>query len=205
MFSAITVMLCSQDALCQNSNKGYSFNIGLNFAYPTFIYFNKESFNKSIMAYQFAFNKDYFLDKPWGLTVSLGFNKNSFNAERQIGTIYSIKQLNLSYLSLEAGPSYKLLSNNAAFWCSANLRISRIIFQNYSDYYTVPSLSSSDLGLNFKIGCELKSKKMRPYLLLNYYYGLIKVAENSVITGTGQSLNDYIRNQSIGTQVGFHF
>lgn len=205
MFGVITVMICSQYVVGQNVNKGYSFNIGLNFATPTFIYINNESFDKSILAYQFAFNKDFFSDKKLGLTVSLGFNKNSFNAKRQIGSIYSIKQIDLSYLSFETGPSYKLSSNNLAFLGSVNLRISRIISENYSDYYTGPSLSSSDIGLNFKIGTELISKSKRPYLLFNYYYGLVKVAENSVLTGTGQSLNDYIRNQSIGIQLGFHF
>lgn len=205
LFGVITVMICSQYVLGQNVNKGYSFNIGLNFATPTFIYINNESYDKSILAYQFAFNKDFFSDEKLGLTVSLGFNKNSFNAERQIGSIYSIKQIDLSYLSFETGPSYKLSSDNLAFLGSVNLRISRIISENYSDYYTVPSLSSSDIGLNFKIGTELISKSKRPYLLFNYYYGLVKVAENSVLTGTGQSLNDYIRNQSIGIQLGFHF
>lgn len=201
----IATMLCSQYANCQESNKSFSFNIGLNLSYPTFIYFNEESFNKTIMAYQLGFNKDFSLNKSWDLTLSLGFNRNSFNAERQIGTAYSIKQIDLSYLSLEAGPSYKVSSNNLAFWFSPNLRFSRILSQNYSDYYTIPSLSNSDIGLNFKIGCVFLSRDMKPYLLFNYYYGLTKVAENSVVTGSGQTLNDYIKNRSIGFQLGFHF
>ncbi len=82
MFGVITVMICSQYVLGQNVNKGYSFNIGLNFATPTFICINNASYAKSILAYQFAFNKDFFSDKKLGLTVSLSFNKNSFNAER---------------------------------------------------------------------------------------------------------------------------
>ncbi len=198
-------MLCSQYAYCQDSKKSLSFNIGLNLAHPTFIIFNEDGFKKSIPTYQLGFNKDFFLDKPWGFTFSIGLNKNSFNAGRQIGTVYSIKQIDLSYLSLEGGSSYKVSFNDLAFWCSANLRLSRIISQNYSDYYTGPSLASSDIGLNLKVGGKLLSMPMRPYLLFNYYYGLIKVAENSIVTGNGQSLNEYIRNRSVGVQIGFHF
>lgn len=198
-------MLCSQYAYCQELEKSLSFNIGLNLAHPTFIIFNEDGFKKSIPAYQLSFNKDFFLNKSFGLTLSAGLSKNSFNAGRQVGSIYSIKQLDLSYLNLESGPSYKVSLNDLAFWCSANLRLSRIISQNYSGYYTGPSLSSSDLGLNLKVGSKLLSMSMRPYLLFNYYYGLVKVAENSIVTGSGQSLNEYIRNRSVGVQVGFYF
>lgn len=200
-----TTMLFSQYTYCQDKEKSLSFNAGLNLAHPTFIIFDENGFQKSIPAYQLNFNKDFFLNKPYGLNISIGLNKNSFNAGRQVGTVYSIKQLDLTYLSLEGGANYKIFIKNIDFWCSPNLRVSRIVSQNYSDYYTGPSLSSSDIGLNFKVGAKLPSMPVRPYLLFNYYYGLIKAAANSVVTGNGQTLNEYIRNRSIGIQVGFYF
>lgn len=190
---------------CQNSEKSLSFNSGLNLAYPTFIYFNEESFEKSIPSYQLSFNKDFLLNNAWGLTTSVNLSKYSFNAGKQVGSIYSIKQIDLTYLSVEVGPSYRIPFEKIALWCSTNLRLSRIIDQNYDSYYTVPSLQSSDIGLNFRLGLEMISIPMRPYLLLNYYYGLSKIAKNSVTTGNGQTFNDYIRNRSIGVQIGFHF
>jgi hypothetical protein len=197
--------LLSHTSYCQNSEKNLSFNGGLNLAHPTFIYFNEDSFEKSIPSYQLGFNKDFFSKSAWGLSLSVNLSKNSFNAGRQVGSFYSIKQLDLSYLSVEGGASYRIPIKNIAFWCSTNLRLGRLIAQNYNDYYTVPTLKSSDIGLNFRLGCEIMSIPSRPYLLLNYYYGLSKIAENSVTTGNGQTLNDYIRNRTIGVQISFHF
>ena len=202
---ALTIAFCSQYAYSQGLDKSLSFNIGLNLAYPTFIYFNEESFKESIPSYQLSLNKDFTLNQSFGVAFSLGFNQNSFNAGRQIGSVYSIKQLNLSYLNLEAGPIYKIPLKSISLWSSLNLRVSRILSQNYNDYYTVPSLSSSDLGLNLKVGGTISTMPMKPYLVLNYYHGLSKIAKNSVISGNGQSLNDYISNRSVGIQVGFHF
>lgn len=199
----VTIILCSQFAYCQNREKSFSFNFGVNLSQPTFIYFNKESFEKTIPNYQFGFNKEFYLNRQLGIIISLGLNKNSFNAGRQVGSIYSIKQIDFSYLSLDVGPSYKIPTNRIELWGAPSLRVSRIIAENYSNYYTIPSLSSSDIGLNFRLGVKLLTIPMRPYLLLNYYYGLSKIADNSVLTGT-QSLNDYIRNRSIGFQVGFY-
>lgn len=200
----VTILLWPHHSYCQDFKKNLSFNAGLNLAYPTFIYFNEESFQKSIPSYQIAFNKDFFLNRVWGLTLSVNLSKHSFNAGRQVGSFYSIKQIDLSYLNIEGGPFYRIPIKQIAFWGSTHLRFGRLVGQNYDNYYTVPSLSASDIGLNLILGCEITSIPMRPYLLLNNYYGLSKIAENSV-TGNGQVLNDYIRNRSIGIQIGFHF
>jgi hypothetical protein len=189
----------------QNQDKVYSFSIGLNLASPKFIYFNQESFKKTIPNLQFAINRDFFLDTPLSLTVSLGLNINSFNVGRQIGTIYSIKQIDLWYLGLEGGPDYKTKFKQIGVGGSLNFRVSRIVKENYSSYYTVPSLNSSDLGLNLVLRIKLLSHAFRPYLQFNHYYGLNKVAKNQIITGTGQSFDDYMRNISFGVQIGFYF
>lgn len=200
----ITISL-SKCVYCQDLDNSFSFNFGVNLSHPTFIYFNKESVIKSIPNLQLEINKEFFIDKPWGLNLTLGANRNSFNARRQLGSVYSIKQLDFSYICLESGPSYKIPFNHFCFWGAVNLRVSRLLTQNLSDYYTTPSLSSSDLGLNLKMGAKLLRMPMRPYLLVNYYYGLNKVAKNYILTGTGQSLSDYIRNRSIGLQLGLYF
>jgi hypothetical protein len=104
----VITLVWAHHSYCQDSKKNLSFNAGLNLAYPTFIYFNEESFQKSIPSYQFGLNKDFFLSNFWGLTLSLNLSKHSFNAGRKVGSIYSIKQIDLSYLNLESGPSYRI-------------------------------------------------------------------------------------------------
>lgn len=200
----VITVSCPQNLFSQDPERSFSFNLGVNLSQPTFIYSNEESFKQTVPGYQFGFNKEFRLTTHLDINLGLGLNKNSFNAGRQVGSVYSIKQIDLSYLSLEAGPLYKISTDRIGFWSALNLRISRIVSENYSDYYTSPTLSSSDVGLNFKIGAKLSTIPMRPYIVFNYYYGLVKIADNSVVTGTGQSLNDYIRNRSIGFQLGFY-
>lgn len=201
---ALIVTIC-HDTAGQNRDKNYSFNIGVNLSSPKFIFLNQESFKKTIPNFQFAFNRDFFGNSPFAGSLSLGLNINSFNAGRQVGSAYSIKQINLSYLSLEAGPNYKVKVKNIGLRGGMNLRVSSLIKENYSSYYSLPSLSSSDLGLNGLFVVKLLSRPMRPYLQFNYYYGLNKIAKNEVMTSTGQSVNDYIRNRAIGLQIGFYF
>ncbi len=204
LITGVTIVLCSQYSYCQNREKSFSFNFGVNLSHPTFIYLNEESFKKAIPSCQFAFNKEFYLNKHLSIILSLGLNKNSFNAGRQVGSVYSIKQLDFSYLSFDAGPLYNIPTNRIGFSGGLSLRVGRLVNENYTDYYTSPSLSSSDIGLNLRMGAKLLVIPIRPYLLFNYYYGLNKVANNSVVTGTGQSINDYIRNRSVGFQVGFY-
>lgn len=205
MFSLVVLILTSCPVVIgQFLDKKYSFNIGVNLSSPDFIYLNQESVRKTIPNLQFAFNRDFFANSMLAGSASLGLNINSFNAGRQVGSAYSIKQINLSYLSLEAGPNYKIKVKNIDFRGGFNFRVSRIVKENYSSYYTLPSLSSSDFGLNALLLVKLLSYPMRPYLQFNYYYGLTLVASNKVVTSTGQLINDHFRNRSFGVQVGFY-
>ncbi len=188
---------------CQDPDKKLSFNVGLNLARPTFIFFNEESFVKSIPSFQLGLTRDFALSPMVGFKLGINFSRNSFNAGRQVGSIYSVKQLDLSYLGVEVGPAYRIAGKKFAFWCAANLRLSRLVEENYP--FSAPPLRSSDFGLNSLIGFELLSLPRRPYLLFNYYTGLTEVAKNSIIANSNQVINDYIRIRSFGMQIGFHF
>jgi len=202
----IIAVFCGHYALGQEREKSFSVNFGVNLAYPTFINLNEESFTETKPGYQLAVNKDFYLNKHFGISTSVGLNKNSFNAGKPVGSASSVNQLDLSYLSFEAGPSYKVSTDRMGFWSTLNLRVSRLIAENYSDYYYIgPSLSSADAGLNLRLGAKLLTVPMQPYLLVNYYYGVYKVINSSLITDTGQSFDDSFQNRSIGLQIGFYF
>ncbi len=190
--------------LSQDKEKTFSFNAGLNLSYPKFIDLNKDMFEKTIPGWQFSINKDFFAEKPYGLISSFGVNHNSFNVGRTIVNLYSVKQINLTYASFELGPYYKFYLKKITLLGGANFRASRILSQNYNDYYT-RSFGKSDSGLNFRIGTKFITLSKRPYLLINYYYGLSKLAKNFIVTSNGESYKDYIRNRSIGLQLGFYF
>jgi hypothetical protein len=178
---------------------------GVNLFRPTFVYFNTESFESTMPGFQLWIFRDFSLQKDFGINVSLGYNFNSFNAKRDVGSLLSIKQIDFGYISVEAGPIYRLKIGTTVVWGGLGLRGGRLIYENYSDYYTIPSLSRLDLGVNAKMGVQLASAALRPFIEVGYYYGLQRVAENFVISGSGQSLNDYIRNRSFSLQVGLYF
>ena len=91
--------------------------------------------------------------------------KTSFNARRQIGNLYSIKQINLTYVSFEGGLFYKIPFDNMTLFTGTNFRISRIRSQNYDKYYT-GGFDKSDMGLNFRLGVKFTSNRMKPYILV---------------------------------------
>ncbi len=182
----------------------FNFSLGVNLSTPSFIYANQESFKKTIPNFQVAFSRDFLGSRPLSGIATLSMALHSFNVGRQVGTVYSVKQINLSYLSLEAGPVYSLNLDKVGFKGGLNFRVSRLIKENYSSYYTVPSLSNSDLGLNGTLRVLLLSHTLRPYLQFNYYYGLTEVASNHVTSGTGQTLDDSLRMRSIGCVIGFY-
>lgn len=177
---------------------------GFNVFRPTFVYFNEESFESSMPGFQLWINKEIFLKEKWAVAGGIGYNLNSFNAKRDLGSIISIKQIDFGYFSFEAGPLYKKEITQVNFWISIAPRVSRLLSENYSEYYTLPSLSRMDVGVNLKVGIHFTGVPMRPLIVANYYQGLKKVAENYVVSGSGQSLNDFIRNRSFGVQIGFY-
>lgn len=199
------ILLWWVPAVCQQRvPTPYSFSLGVNLSTPSFIYFNEESIKKTIPNFQWAFSRDFFGSRRFSGIATLGMALHSFNAERQVGTVYSVKQINLSYLSLEAGPVYLLNLEKIGFKGGINFRVSRLIKENYSNYYAGPSLSNSDLGVNGTLRVFLLSHTLRPYLQLNYYLGVKEVASNHVISGTGQTLDDSLRMRSIGCVIGFY-
>lgn len=197
-------ILLAHIAQSQDRENSISFNFGANFSHPTFIDFNTESFQKTIPSWQFSFNKEFLAHKSYGLIIGSGLNRNSFNARRQIGNLYSTKQINLAYLSFEGGPFYKLPFNKLILFTGTNFRISRILSENYGKYYT-GGFDKSDIGLNFRLGTKFTSNRMKPYILVNYYWGLTKLVKNFITTGNGEVYKDYLRNRSLGLQVGFYF
>ncbi len=193
-------------AVCQQRIPSpYSFSLGVNLSTPSFIYFNQESFKKSIPNFQGAFSREFLGSKRLSGIATLGLALHSFNAGRQVGSVYSVKQINLSYLSLEAGPVYSLNLDKVGFKGGVNFRVSRLINENYSNYYAGPSLSNSDLGVNGTLRVSLLSHTLRPYLQLNYYLGVKEVASNHVTSGTGQTLDDSLWMRSVGCVIGFYF
>jgi hypothetical protein len=200
------IMLGWVPAVCQQRvPTPFSFSLGINLSTPSFIYANQESFKKSIPNFQVAFNRDFLGSKPLSGIATLGFALHSFNVGRQVGSVYSVKQINLSYLSLEAGPVYTMNLEKIGLKGGLNFRVSRLIKENYSTYYAGPSIGNSDLGLNGTLRVSLLAHTRRPYLQVNYYHGLTEVASNHVTSGTGQTLDDSLRMRSVGCVIGFYF
>ena len=200
-----SLLLFCNLGIAQNSEKRYGANFGVNLAATSFIYFNEESFVKTIPNWQFSLNREFLNQKYYGVIASLGVNANSFNARRQISpNLQSIKQINLTYLSLEAGPIYKIPVKETLLFTGINLRASRVLSQNFNEFYG-RTLGEADFGINFLLGSRFVSRSGKPYLLFNYYYGLVRLAKNFITTGNGESYKDYLRNKGIGMQVGFYF
>jgi hypothetical protein len=193
-------------AVCQHRGvpNPYSFSFGVNLSTPSFIYSNQESFKKTVPNFQGAFSREFLGSRRLSGIATLGLALHSFNAGPQVGAVYLVRQINLSYLSLEAGPVYRLNLEKLGFKGGLNFRVSRIIKENFSNYFIIPSLNSSDLGLNGTLRVLLLAHTRRPYLQFNYYYGLTEVASNHVTLGAGQTYDDSLRIRSAGCMIGFY-
>ncbi len=204
-YAVFIILIIHSNSNSQSLRKNISFGFGLNSANPVIIFENENSFIKTIPSWQISINKDFDLIKGLKISSSLGLTQNLFEAKRvflrQSNPFYERKRLNLTYIFGECGPSYYYQLKKSSILGATALRVSRILHENYNEFFTFPSLENSDLGLDFL----LRYSRTKVFFQANYYTGLTRLAKNSIVTSTGVSSENYLRNRSFGIQVGLFF
>lgn len=204
-FTIFVTLFTNYNSNGQGIRKNTSFCFGLNSANPVLVFENENSFVKTIPSWQISFNKDFALLKALRIYSNLGFSQNLFEAKRiflrQSNPFYERRRVSLSYISAECGPSYNYQLIKSSILAGTAIRVSRILNENYNEVFTFPSLENSDLGLNFL----LRYSRGKIFIQANYYFGLTKLAKNSIVTSVGVSSENYLRNRSFGIQIGLFF
>jgi len=198
-------LLTSYTSKGQSLGKNLSLGFGLNSANPVLVFESENSFVKTIPSWQISLNKDFTFLKAIRINSSLGFSQNLFEAKRiffrQLNPFYERRRVSLIYVFAECGPSYSYQLKKGSILGGTTIRVSRILNENYNEVFTFPSLENSDLGLNF----FLRYSSGKVFIQANYYVGLTKLAKNSIVTSIGVPSENYLRNRSVGIQIGCLF